>query len=233
MEPRIIVALDFDREQELLRLVDQLSPEQCRLKIGKQAFVRCGPGLVTRLQARGFSVFLDLKFHDIPNTVAAAVTAAADLGVWMTNVHAMGGRAMLEAAAEARDAARPDMRLIGVTILTSHGADDLRFLGIDDLATSVMALADLVADTGLDGVVCSPREALSIKNTHGTGFLRVTPGIRAAGADHGDQRRVATAAEAIESGASYLVIGRQVTSADNPKRALLTLNSEISHIASH
>jgi len=227
MDPRIIVALDISVKQALLDFVAQISPDQCRLKVGKEAFVRFGPDLVKLLQNRGFDVFLDLKFHDIPNTVAGAVRAAAELGVWMVNVHAMGGNAMLEAARRARDETGSAMHVIGVTALTSHGPDDLRFLGVTDLATTVRALAKMVADAGLDGIVCSPREAAMVKASHGDGFLRVTPGIRPAGSPAADQKRVSTAAMAIQAGASYLVIGRPVTNADNPCRRLLTLNSEI------
>jgi orotidine-5'-phosphate decarboxylase len=217
----VIVALDFPDPESALALAGRLDPGQCRVKVGKELFTRAGPELVRALQARGFQVFLDLKFHDIPSTVAAAVRAAAELGVWMVNVHAGGGRRMLEAAVAAL-ADRPRRPLlIGVTVLTSLADEDLRELGYaESAAARVARLAALSADAGLDGVVCSAQEAPQLKAAHGAAFRLVTPGIRTAGSDPGDQRRVVTPREAMELGADYLVIGRSITGSADPARAL-------------
>ncbi len=207
----------------------RLSPGLCRLKVGKELFTRCGPALVEKLQQQGFEVFLDLKFHDIPNTVAAAVRAAADLGVWMVNVHAGGGRRMMEAAVESlRDCARPPL-LIGVTVLTSLSDRDLAELGYTESAAErVQRLASLTAASGLDGVVCSALEAPQLRRALGGAFRLVTPGIRLAGDAAGDQRRVLTPAQAVAAGADYLVIGRSVTGAADPLAALERVHAEIS-----
>lgn len=228
--PRIIVALDFPDQQSTLQLVERLQPELCRLKVGKELFTRCGPELVTRLVKRGFDVFLDLKYHDIPNTVARACRAAADLGVWMLNVHALGGPAMLAAAREALSDSDSPL-LIAVTILTSSNAADLAAVGIHrSPAEMVVKLAALTQQAGLDGVVCSAQEAAMLRQRHGDDFLLVTPGIRPANASLDDQSRVMTPAEAITQGSDYLVIGRPVTMADDPVRILTTINSEISEL---
>ncbi len=228
MDSPVLVALDYAEEAAALALAEQLSPQLCRLKIGKELFTRCGPGLVRRLQDLGFEIFLDLKFHDIPNTVAGAVRAAADLGVWMVNVHASGGRRMLEAAAGAlRSYDRPPL-LIGVTVLTSMTDADLAELGYAETAVQrVQRLAGLVAECGLRGVVCSAQEAPLLRQLHGPGFCLVTPGIRLAGDSPGDQRRVVTPADARELGADYLVIGRSLTGAPDPLAALERVLSEL------
>ena len=228
MNSPVVVALDFSAEADALALAGRLSPELCRLKVGKELFTRSGPQLVEKLQAMGFEVFLDLKFHDIPNTVAGAVRAAADLGVWMVNVHASGGRRMLEAAAGALSAYSRAPLLIGVTVLTSMSNDDLAEMGYRETAGQrVDRLAGLVADTGLNGVVCSAQEAPALRSAHGAEFALVTPGIRLAGDSAGDQRRVVTPADAIADGADYLVIGRSITGATEPLQALQRIHEEL------
>lgn len=232
VEPRVIVALDYPTAEQALKLVERLRPELCRLKVGKELFTRAGPALVDRLVQGGFDVFLDLKFHDIPNTVARACAAAADLGVWMLNVHALGGRRMMEAARAALDGAGRRPLLIAVTVLTSLGEEDLAEIGLAGTpASNVQRLAALAHGSGLDGVVCSPREAALLRAGEGADFVLVTPGVRPAGAAADDQRRVMTPAEAVAAGAHYLVMGRPVTQADDPVRALLTTNSEISALS--
>jgi orotidine-5'-phosphate decarboxylase len=227
-EPRIIVALDYASRAEALACARRLEPSLCRLKVGKELFTAAGPNLVEELVAAGFGVFLDLKFHDIPNTVAAACRAAADLGVWMINVHALGGRAMLEAARDALAALPNAPHLIAVTILTSMGARELAEVGIADTPEgAVQRLAALVHESGLNGVVCSAREAASLRRLYGEEFLLVTPGIRPAGSRAGDQVRIATPSEAVRAGASYLVIGRPITQAPDPRAALVQIQSEI------
>lgn len=224
----LIVALDLPTQAEVLALVDRLEPGRCRLKVGKETFTRCGPRLVQDLQRRGFEVFLDLKFHDIPNTVAAACAAAADLGVWMVNVHCSGGSAMIGAARDrlARCAHRP--LLIGVTVLTSLDAEDLAAIGCPgDPADRVLRLAELGQHAGLDGVVCSPREAAAVRAACGEGFVLVTPGVRPAGGDPGDQKRVMTPADAMAQGADYLVIGRPITAASDPLAALVAIERDL------
>ncbi|HKJ09525.1 MAG TPA: orotidine-5'-phosphate decarboxylase [Gammaproteobacteria bacterium] len=229
MEPRVIVALDYPTAEQALALVERLRPDLCRLKVGKELFTRAGPALVDRLVKAGFDVFLDLKFHDIPNTVARACAAAADLGVWMMNVHALGGRRMMEAAREALGSGSQRPLLIGVTVLTSLAADDLAEIGLAGTPESnVQRLAALTHNAGLDGVVCSPREAAVLRDAEGEAFVLVTPGVRPAGAAADDQRRVMTPADAVCAGAHYLVMGRPVTQADDPIGVLLTTNSEIS-----
>lgn len=221
-DPKIIVALDYDQQAKALALADQLDPAQCRLKIGKEMFTKFGPELVRAIQQRGFQVFLDLKFHDIPNTVAGAVKAAADLGVWMVNVHASGGPKMMVAAREALQsygAQRP--LLIAVTVLTSFDAEQLAAIGITrSIDEHVLALAKLTEQSGLDGVVCSAREASVLRAQAGAGFCLVTPGIRPAGSAAGDQVRTLTPKEALQAGSSYLVIGRPITGAPDPLKAL-------------
>lgn len=217
----LIVALDFPGEAEALALVDRIQPTRCRLKVGKELFTRCGPGLVQGLQGRGFEVFLDLKFHDIPNTVAAACAAAADLGVWMVNLHCSGGERMIAAARERLERCAHRPLLTGVTVLTSLDAGDLAAVGCPgDPAERVLRLAKLGQDAGLDGVVCSPREAAAVRAACGAGFVLVTPGVRPAGDSAGDQKRVMTPSQALAEGADYLVIGRPVTAAADPLAAL-------------
>ena len=226
---RIIVALDYASAEPALALARRLDPAHCRLKVGKQLFTRAGPDVVGRLQERGFEVFLDLKFHDIPNTVAGACRAAAELGVWMTNVHASGGRRMLEAARESVAAVAKPPLLIAVTLLTSLDAEDLRDTGIGGQpAEQVTRLAKLAHGCALDGIVCSPRELGTLAGTLPDSFLRVTPGVRPAGKNAGDQKRVATPARAIADGAHYLVIGRAITEAADPAAALAAIEAEIS-----
>jgi orotidine-5'-phosphate decarboxylase len=228
MNTPVVVALDYPSEAEALDLAERLSPSLCRLKVGKELFTRTGPALVEKLQGLGFEIFLDLKFHDIPNTVAGAVRAAADLGVWMVNVHAGGGRRMMEAAAEALVQRDKPPLLIGVTVLTSMSDADLRELGYTETAAErVLRLAALAADSGLDGVVCSALEATDLRAARGPDFCLVTPGIRLAGDDAGDQRRVLTPADAVAAGADYLVIGRSVTGAADPPAALQRVHDEL------
>lgn len=227
-ENPVIVALDFPAAGPALALADRLSPALCRLKIGKELFTRCGPGMVESLQQRGFDVFLDLKFHDIPNTVAGAVRAAADLGVWMVNVHAGGGRRMMEAAGNALQSFTSRPLLIAVTVLTSMSDEDLAETGFTGTTRErVLSLAALAQRSGLDGVVCSALEAPQLRRERGENFCLVTPGIRLAGDDAGDQRRVLTPADAIANGADYLVIGRSVTAAGDPLEALQRVHREL------
>lgn len=227
-EPRIIVALDYAASAPALALARRLDPARCRLKVGKELFTAAGPALVEKLRAVGFEVFLDLKFHDIPHTVAAACRAAAGLGVWMINVHALGGRAMLTAAAEALAGLPQAPHLVAVTVLTSLKAADLVEVGISEPPEAVVVrLARLAQECGLAGVVCSPREAALLRTAHGPDFLLVTPGIRPAGAQAGDQARIATPAEALRAGASHLVIGRPITQAPDPMAALENIEKEI------
>ncbi|MDX1431910.1 MAG: orotidine-5'-phosphate decarboxylase [Gammaproteobacteria bacterium] len=226
--PRVIVALDFADSEPALDLSARLDPRRCRLKVGKQLFTRAGPDVVARLQDRGFEVFLDLKFHDIPNTVRGACRAGAELGVWMIDVHACGGRGMLEAAREGVDAVAKPPLLIGVTVLTSLDAGDLEAVGVHaSPEEQVVRLATLGHACGLDGVVCSPQELALLAQTLPAEFVRVTPGVRPAGGDASDQKRIATPARAIADGAHYLVIGRPITAAPDPGAALEAITAEI------
>lgn len=224
----LIIALDFPGEVEALELVARLDPARCRLKVGKELFTRCGPDLIRRLQGRGFEVFLDLKFHDIPNTVAAACAAAADLGVWMVNLHCSGGARMMAAARERLERCARRPLLIGVTVLTSLDAEDLAAVGCPgDPAQRVLRLAELGQRAGLDGVVCSPREAAAVRAERGPGFVLVTPGVRPAVTAEDDQKRVMTPADALAQGASYLVIGRPITAAPDPLAALESIERSL------
>ncbi|MBV7434243.1 orotidine-5'-phosphate decarboxylase [Cardiobacteriaceae bacterium TAE3-ERU3] len=230
----IIVALDVADYEAAMRLAEKLPPELCRVKVGKSLFTRCGPKVIRALHDSGHDVFLDLKFHDIPNTVAEAVEAAADLGVWMVNVHAQGGSAMLQAAKRALAGKAKPPLLIAVTILTSMDAESWQSLGNSrSIAEQVEFLTALTAEAGLDGVVCSALEAGQVKSAHGEGFLTVTPGIRPSWAARDDQARIVTPAQACIQGSDYLVIGRPVSKADDPYAALvriideLTTNSEV------
>jgi len=227
--PRIIVALDFPSDQPALALVDQLDPAKCRLKVGKELFTRSGPALVRDLQSRGFDVFLDLKFHDIPNTTSSAVAAAADLGVWMVNVHASGGEKMMTACRDRLESFGKDRPLlIAVTVLTSMGPEDLAGIGITDSPEAqVSRLATLTRNCGLDGVVCSAQEAPALKAEQGKDFKLVTPGIRPLSADKGDQQRIMTPTDALKAGSDYLVIGRPITQAADPLAALEAIHSEV------
>ncbi len=227
-DPKIIVALDYPNAQPALALADRLEPSQCRLKVGKQLFTATGPDLIEQLMQRGFEIFLDLKFHDIPNTTAQACKAAASLGVWMVNVHALGGRKMLEAARDAVASTSQKPKLIAVTLLTSMAQQDLADIGINATpAEMVMRLATLARDSGLDGVVCSAHESALLRKYFGNDFCLVTPGIRPAQASLDDQSRVMTPHAAMEAGSSYLVIGRPITQAADPLRALLEINQEL------
>ncbi len=230
-DPRVIVALDYPDARPALELAAKLDPAVCRLKIGKELFTAAGPQLVRELADKGFGVFLDLKFHDIPNTTAAACRAAAELGVWMINVHASGGRRMMEAAREAVDKASHRPLLIGVTVLTSMDEAGLHEIGVTrSPREQVLHLAGLVQQSGLDGVVCSAQEAADLRARFGAGFALVTPGIRPAGAEAGDQSRVMTPGMAIRAGADYLVIGRPITQAAEPPAALRSIQAEINSL---
>jgi orotidine-5'-phosphate decarboxylase len=227
-DSRVIVALDFPAPEQANALLDRLDPSICRIKIGKEMFTRAGPAFVEQAAARGFEVFLDLKYHDIPNTVAAACAAAADLGVWMVNVHASGGRKMMAAAADRLAGLQTRPLLIAVTILTSLGAEDLQEIGYaGSPGDNVSRLAALAEDSGLDGVVCSPLEVEMLRAERARGFQLVTPGVRPAGASTDDQKRIMTPGDAIASGASYLVVGRPITAAPDPLASLRSINDEV------
>ncbi|PKG75311.1 orotidine-5'-phosphate decarboxylase [Shewanella sp. Choline-02u-19] len=225
----ILVALDYDNRNDALQLIDKLDPDMCRLKIGKEMFTLFGPQIVNDIHSRGFDLFLDLKFHDIPNTVAKAVTAAAELGVWMTNVHASGGLAMMEAAKRALETYGDKAPLlIAVTVLTSMSDEELKLLGINVPASEhVLRLAALTQRAGLDGVVCSAHESSLLKAKFGQEFKLITPGIRPVGSDKGDQHRVMTPPQALAAGSDYLVIGRPITKAADPLKALHDIHQSI------
>ena len=229
MTNKIIVALDYEKESDALALVDQIDPSLCRLKVGKEMFTTLGMNFVKQLHQRNFDVFLDLKYHDIPNTVARAVRSAADLGVWMIDLHASGGLRMMEEAKRILEPYGKDAPLlIAVTVLTSMEDLDLLQIGINaSPMEQVLRLAHLTQRAGLDGVVCSPQEVEILRNACGEEFKLVTPGIRPIGADFGDQRRVMTPTAAIRAGSDYLVIGRPITKADNPAEVLRSINASI------
>lgn len=227
-DPKVIVALDYADAKSALALVARLDPRLCKVKVGKELYTASGPQLIENINKLGFSLFLDLKYHDIPNTVAAACAAAVGLGVWMLNVHALGGRAMMDAAREAvaKSAKRP--KLIAVTLLTSMGAADMADVGLaGNPQEAVLRLARLAQASGLDGVVCSPQEAAALRKQCGKGFVLVTPGVRPADAAKDDQQRVATPRQALADGADYLVIGRPITRAPDPLQALQAIQAEI------
>lgn len=227
-DSKIIVALDFPGAVPALALAHRLSPELCRLKVGKELFTATGPSLLEQLMKSGFEIFLDLKFHDIPNTTAQACKAAANLGVWMINVHALGGRKMLEAAASAVSNSVKPPKLIAVTLLTSMNQEDIAEIGMNtSTEESVLRLAKLAQESGLDGVVCSAMETALLRKHCGNKFTLVTPGIRPAEASLDDQSRVMTPEAALRAGSSYLVIGRPITKAADPLQALLDINSQI------
>ncbi len=231
-DPKIIVALDYADASSALKLVEQLDPTLCRLKVGKELFTATGPKFVETLARLNFGVFLDLKFHDIPNTVAKACAAASNLGIWMLNVHASGGTEMMQAAKLAVDNSTNKPLLIAVTVLTSMNQKTLNQIGIQtDLATHVLNLAKLTQQAGLDGVVCSALEAQMLRAQLGNEFCLVTPGIRPANASQDDQSRIVTPANALTMGSSYLVIGRPITQADNPLKALEAIHAECNSIA--
>jgi orotidine-5'-phosphate decarboxylase len=224
----IIVALDFPSRDAALALAARLDPTKCRVKVGKELFTRCGPGIVETLQAQGFDVFLDMKFHDIPNTTAMAVKAAAEMGVWMVNVHCSGGLRMMAACRETLDSlSGPKPLLIGVTVLTSMERGDLRGLGLDiEPQEQVLRLAGLAAQAGLDGLVCSAQEAPALKTAQ-PHLQLVTPGIRPAGSAQDDQRRILTPRQALDAGSDYLVIGRPISQAADPAQALDAVLAEL------
>lgn len=225
----VVVALDYDSRDKALAFVDRIDPQDCRLKVGKEMFTLFGPQLVSDLQKRGFDIFLDLKFHDIPNTTARAVAAAAELGVWMVNVHASGGARMMSSAREALNSFGKDAPLlIAVTVLTSMEASDLADLGITSSpADYAERLARLTQNCGLDGVVCSAHEAVRFKNELGQAFKLVTPGIRPVGSDAGDQRRIMTPVQAQTAGVDYMVIGRPITQSADPAQTLRDIRASL------
>ncbi|MBT1449608.1 orotidine-5'-phosphate decarboxylase [Glaciecola sp. XM2] len=228
MSSPVVVALDYDNLDTAKSLVSQLSPEQCRVKVGKEMFTSFGPEWVRYLVGEGFDVFLDLKFHDIPNTVAKAVTAASKLGVWMVNVHASGGAKMIEAAKEAAQSAHQVPLLTAVTVLTSM--DEAQFKPVydsSDIASKVMSLATLAQQAGADGVVCSAKEARLLRGAVADEFCLVTPGIRPQGSNVDDQKRVMTPQEAMNAGVNYMVIGRPITQSQNPAQVLHAINQSI------
>jgi orotidine-5'-phosphate decarboxylase len=229
MDQKVIVALDYDNINQALNFVDRIDPASCRLKVGKEMFTLFGPDFVKQLHQRGFSVFLDLKFHDIPNTCSKAVRAAAEMGVWMVNVHASGGERMMSASREILEPYGKDRPLlIAVTVLTSMERADLAGIGLDiEPKEQVLRLANLTKNSGLDGVVCSAQEASFLKSDLGKEFKLVTPGIRPAGSDVGDQKRIMTPAQAITAGSDYLVIGRPITQASDPTLVLSQINASL------
>ena len=227
-ESPLIIALDYPSLDAALCMADQLDPTRCRLKVGKELYTRSGPAVLEALHGRGFEVFLDLKFHDIPNTVAGAVQAAAEQGVWMVNVHAGGGRKMMEAAAERLEKNGLATHLIAVTVLTSLQESDLQEVGLSCTpAEQVERLARLTQQSGLQGVVCSAQEAAHLKTMCGDSFLKVTPGIRPSFAAVNDQQRIMTPSEAMQAGSTHLVIGRPVTQAADPMEALSAIEAEL------
>jgi len=227
-DSKIIIALDYPSADAALALAKQLDPQRCRLKIGKELFTRSGPKTVEMLTNQGFDIFLDLKYHDIPNTVAKACAAAADLGVWMMNVHALGGQAMMMAAKESLGSQADRPLLIAVTLLTSMDQATFNQIGLQGSITdTVLRLAKLADDSGLDGVVCSAQEATQLRAERGNDFQLITPGIRPANSVQGDQHRTMTPAEAVNAGSSYLVIGRPITGAENPMAALEAIEESL------
>ena len=230
---RIIVSLDYPDGAPALALAEQLDSQKCRLKVGKELFTAAGPAFIEKLVERDFDVFLDLKYHDIPNTVARACAVATEMGVWMLNVHASGGREMLLAAREAVDQGDNQPLLIAVTVLTSLGTLELAEVGVESgVDEQVKRLATLTGAAGLDGVVCSAREVTELRNLMGSEFKLVTPGIRPAGSKTDDQKRITTPSDAISMGSDYLVIGRPVTAAPDPLEALLAIEAEIEPVTS-
>jgi orotidine-5'-phosphate decarboxylase len=226
-DSKIIVALDYADSANALKLVNQLDPSLCKLKVGKELFTAAGPQFVEKLIAMNFQIFLDLKFHDIPNTVAKACEAASNLGVWMLNVHASGGTAMMQAALEGVDKSKQSPYLIAVTVLTSMSQENLNEIGVENnIENQVLKLAKLTQLAGLHGVVCSALEAKLLKQQLPADFLLVTPGIRPASANKDDQTRILTPTQALTVGASYLVIGRPITQATDPIGTLIAINQE-------
>lgn len=229
---RVIVALDYADQQDALAMAERLDPNRCRVKVGKELFTRSGPAVVEALHSKGFEVFLDLKFHDIPNTTAKAVRAAAEMGVWMVNVHASGGRRMMETAREELEQVNgSNTLLIAVTVLTSMEQADLADIGLNiEPLEHVKRLAQLTERSGLHGVVCSAQEVAPLRETIGKDFKLVTPGIRPADAEVGDQKRIMTPADALIAGSDYLVIGRPITRAASPVEALQRIETEVQSV---
>ena len=227
-DPKIVIALDYANTQDALQFAEQLDPAICRLKVGKELFTAAGPKLVEALTAKGFGVFLDLKFHDIPTTVAKACEAASRFGVWMLNVHASGGSAMMEAAREGVERSGQKPILIAVTVLTSMNQEMLNEVGVvGSVSDQVLKLTSLTQKSGLDGIVCSAQEAPMIRKALGDKFCLVTPGVRPADAALDDQSRVVTPSQALALGSSYLVIGRPITKSKNPLETLIKIHEEI------
>ena len=227
-EPRIIVALDYKNEEDAMRFVELVNPSLCKLKVGKELFTHTGPNFVSNLIKKGFDVFLDLKFYDIPSTVSKAVAAADDMGVWMTDIHASGGSKMMEEAKNTLDKNNSKMLIIAVTVLTSLSRSDLSEVGVSfSPEQQVSKLASLAKKSGMDGVVASALEAAELRNSYGDDFILVTPGIRHNLVTTNDQKRIMTPSQAIFSGSNYLVIGRPITQASNPVNALKIVNDEI------
>ena len=229
MSSKLIIALDYPTADEALSFVRLLSPDLCRLKIGFELFVSSGPDFVKKLVDAGFDIFLDLKFHDIPNTVASACRAASDLGVWMMNVHATGSDVMMRTAKQALIDCDSSAKLIAVTVLTSMDTQQLSKINIAyQPDEQVKHLAKLTQQSGLDGVVCSAQEAKVLRKLHGKDFLLVTPGIRPEGSDKGDQHRIMTPAQAYNAGVSYIVVGRPITQSDEPLNVIERINTDMS-----
>jgi len=227
-DPKIIVALDYQTATPAIEFADRVQPSLCRLKVGKELFTASGPALLEQLKTRGYEIFLDLKYHDIPNTVAQACRVAASLGVWMVNVHALGGRKMMEAARDAIAKETRQPKLIAVTVLTSMSSQELSEVGINsDPKDMVLRLSTLAKACGLDGVVCSALEATTLREECGNDFCLVTPGIRPAHSSANDQSRVMSPVAAMKAGSNYLVIGRPITQASDPAQALIEINREI------
>lgn len=228
-DPKIIVALDYSDAKDVIRFADSVTPSLCRLKVGKELFTHAGPEVVSDLIKKGFDIFLDLKFHDIPNTVSGAISVAADMGVWMTDVHASGGKRMMDEAKNTLDKNNSDMLLVAVTVLTSFSSDDLSDVGISlTPGEQALRLAVLAKNSGMDGVVSSAGETKELRKACGEDFILVTPGIRAIAAKSDDQRRIFAPSEAMANGSSYLVVGRPITQALNPAEALKLIIDEIS-----
>lgn len=227
-DTKIIVALDYPKQEAALAMAQQLDPQRCKLKVGKELFTRSGPQIVEQLQSHGFDIFLDLKYHDIPSTVAKACRAAAELGVWMMNVHTLGGQAMMAEAKEAIAQTQSNSLLIGVTLLTSMDEATFQQIGLTGtISDTVLRLAKLAEQSGLDGVVCSAQEASQLRAQHDSHFQLVTPGIRPAQSDVGDQHRTMTPADALAAGSNYLVIGRPITAAADPMQALTEIEASL------
>lgn len=225
----IVVALDYSTMDDAILMAKKLDPSQCRVKVGKELFTTCGPVILEKLHQLNFDVFLDLKFHDIPNTVAKAVSVAAREGVWMVNVHASGGRKMMEASVNALQSIQDQQTLlIAVTVLTSMDQNDLQEIGLNVTPEQqVKKLAALARSSGMDGVVCSAQEAQLLSNQLGKDFVLVTPGIRPVGSDQGDQKRIMTPSEAMAAGSHYLVMGRPITQANDPIKVLEQANRDL------